>query len=108
VDSFPGQSIDFFGALRARVYDDKVRSFVTGIGFENLGKRLINSREGKVTFEKPVMRLDILMKYGRALTQEQENVKRVQLAEAYMSGAELAGNEPEGVEKVAAAVKGEK
>jgi hypothetical protein len=24
VDSFPGQSIDFFGALRARVYDDKV------------------------------------------------------------------------------------
>ena len=24
VDSFPGQSIDFFGAMRARVYDDKV------------------------------------------------------------------------------------
>ncbi|WP_419608244.1 hypothetical protein, partial [Vibrio anguillarum] len=22
VDAFPGQSIDFFGALRARVYDD--------------------------------------------------------------------------------------
>lgn len=26
VDTFPGQSIDFFGALRARVYDDKVRT----------------------------------------------------------------------------------
>jgi hypothetical protein len=26
VDAFPGQSIDFFGALRARVYDDKVSS----------------------------------------------------------------------------------
>jgi hypothetical protein len=26
VDSFPGQSIDFFGAMRARVYDDKVSS----------------------------------------------------------------------------------
>jgi len=26
VDAFPGQSIDFFGALRARVYDDKVRT----------------------------------------------------------------------------------
>lgn len=24
VDDFPGQSIDFFGAMRARVYDDKV------------------------------------------------------------------------------------
>ena len=27
VDTFPGQSIDFFGALRARVYDDKARHF---------------------------------------------------------------------------------
>ncbi len=24
VDEYPGQSIDFFGAMRARVYDDKV------------------------------------------------------------------------------------
>merc|ERR1712003_520570 len=28
VDSFPNQSIDFFGALRARIYDDMVRDFV--------------------------------------------------------------------------------
>lgn len=27
VDSFPGQTIDFFGALRARIYDDLVRGF---------------------------------------------------------------------------------
>lgn len=56
-------------------------------GFENLGKRLVNSREGAVAFEKPQMSLEKLMKYGRALTQEQENVKRLQLAEIYMSGA---------------------
>ncbi|MEW5301358.1 MAG: hypothetical protein WDW36_004221 [Sanguina aurantia] len=92
VDSFPGQSIDFFGALRARVYDDKVRQFVSEIGIENMGKRLINSSQGKVSFEKPSMTLPTLMRYGRMLTEEQENVKRVQLAEAYMSGAELAGN----------------
>ncbi|KAJ9513482.1 hypothetical protein QJQ45_006038 [Haematococcus lacustris] len=91
VDAFPGQSIDFFGALRARVYDEKVRDFVSQLGVENLGKRLINSREGKVTFERPRMTLDVLMKFGQALVQEQENVKRVQLADAYMSGAELAG-----------------
>ena len=36
------------GALRARVYDDKVRQFIKEQGVENLGKRLINSREGKV------------------------------------------------------------
>jgi hypothetical protein len=29
VDTFPGQSIDFFGALRARIYDDKVRAVLT-------------------------------------------------------------------------------
>ena len=92
VDAFPGQSIDFFGALRARVYDDKVRSFIGDLGMENLNKRLINSKEGKVNFEKPVMGLEILMKYGKQLTQEQENVKRVQLAEEYMAGASLAGN----------------
>ena len=49
VDTFPGQSIDFFGALRARVYDDAVRKFVKDIGSENIGARLVNSREGKVS-----------------------------------------------------------
>ncbi|KAF6256168.1 rubisco activase [Scenedesmus sp. NREL 46B-D3] len=91
VDTFPGQSIDFFGALRARVYDDKVREFISGIGVENIGKRLINSREGKVNFEKPAMPMDILIKYGKQLVDEQDNVKRVQLADAYLAGAELAG-----------------
>ncbi|KAG6382244.1 hypothetical protein SASPL_158125 [Salvia splendens] len=37
VDTFPGQSIDFFGALRARVYDDLVREWVSGVGIENIG-----------------------------------------------------------------------
>ena len=36
--------------------------------------------------------IQVMMKYGRALVEEQDNVKRVQLAEAYMSGAELAGS----------------
>ena len=31
VDAFPGQSIDFFGALRARVYDDKVGAASLGV-----------------------------------------------------------------------------
>ena len=30
------------------MYDDKVREFVKDIGIENIGKRLVNSREGKV------------------------------------------------------------
>ena len=93
MDAFPGQTIDFFGALRARVYDDKVRHFIQDVGIENLGKRLVNSREGKVTFEKPSMTLDVLMQFGKAVVAEQENVKRVQLADEYLEGAALAGSD---------------
>lgn len=89
VDTFPGQSIDFFGALRARVYDDEVRKWVEDVGVENIGKKLVNSREGPPTFKQPVMSLDVLLQYGWMLVQEQENVKRVQLADEYLSGAAL-------------------
>ena len=42
----------------------QVREFISGIGVENIGKRLVNSREGKVDFEKPSMSMATLMKYG--------------------------------------------
>jgi len=95
VDTFPGQSIDFFGALRARVYDDMVRKFILEIGFDVLGKRLLNptKEQGQVVFPKPIMSLDLLLSYGRMLEAEQENVKRVQLADAYLDGAVLAGKD---------------
>jgi len=91
VDAFPGQSIDFFGALRARIYDDKVREFIIEHGIENLGKQLVNRRHGKVQMEKPLISISTLMSYGNSLVQEQENVKRVQLADSYLKGSELAG-----------------
>jgi len=89
VDQFPGQSIDFFGALRARVYDDEVRKWVSGIGVENIGKSLVNSKSGPPTFDKPKMTMEKLMSYGFLLVKEQENVKRVQLANEYLSSAAL-------------------
>merc|ERR1712205_245506 len=94
VEQFDGQSIDFFGALRARVYDDKVREFISEMGIENIGKRLVNVRKGEeVTFDPPAMNLEVLLEYGKALENEQENVKRVQLADAYLDGAVLAGSD---------------
>ncbi|XP_010543271.1 PREDICTED: ribulose bisphosphate carboxylase/oxygenase activase, chloroplastic-like [Tarenaya hassleriana] len=89
VDTFPGQSIDFFGALRARVYDDEVRKWVTEIGVENIGRRLVNSREGPPIFEQPKMTMEKLLEYGNMLVKEQENVKRVQLADKYLKEAAL-------------------
>nr|POE95435.1 ribulose bisphosphate carboxylase/oxygenase activase 1, chloroplastic [Quercus suber] len=89
VDTFPGQSIDFFGALRARVYDDEVRKWISGIGVQSVGKSLVNSKDGPPTFEQPKMTLEKLLEYGNMLVQEQDNVKRVQLADQYMSEAAL-------------------
>ncbi|CAN6320529.1 unnamed protein product [Urochloa humidicola] len=51
VDAFPGQSIDFFGALRARVYDDEVRKWVAEVGVEKVGRKLVNSAEGLPSFQ---------------------------------------------------------
>ncbi len=51
VDTFPGQSIDFFGALRARVYDDMVRKWITDNGVEAIGAKLVNSK-AKVAMTK--------------------------------------------------------
>ncbi|KAI3423681.1 uncharacterized protein J3R85_010892 [Psidium guajava] len=89
VDNFPGQSIDFFGALRARVYDDEVRKWISGVGVEGVGKKLVNSKEGPPTFEQPKMTVQKLLEYGSMLVQEQENVKRVQLADKYLRDAAL-------------------
>jgi hypothetical protein len=89
VDTFPGQSIDFFGALRARVYDDEVRKWISGVGVETIGKKLVNSKEGPPTFDQPEMTLEKLLEYGNLLVQEQDNVKRVQLADQYLSSAAL-------------------
>ncbi|XP_050370491.1 ribulose bisphosphate carboxylase/oxygenase activase, chloroplastic-like [Argentina anserina] len=89
VDTFPGQSIDFFGALRARVYDDEVRKWISGVGVDGIGKKLVNSKDGLPTFEQPKMTVEKLLEYGNMLVQEQDNVKRVQLADTYLSQAAL-------------------
>ncbi|KAL4313161.1 hypothetical protein GQ457_01G044440 [Hibiscus cannabinus] len=89
VDTFPGQSIDFFGAVRARVYDDEVRKWIGEVGVQGIGKKLVNSREGPPTFEQPKMTIEKLLEYGNMLVAEQENVKRVQLADKYLSEAAL-------------------
>lgn len=33
--------VDFHGVLRARVYDDEVRKWISGVGVEHIGKRLV-------------------------------------------------------------------
>jgi len=82
-------SVDFFGALRARAYDDKVRKWISGVGVENVGKTLVNSKEGPPILEQPKMTLEKLLEYGNMLVLEQENVKRVRLSDKYLKEAAL-------------------
>ncbi|KHN07580.1 Ribulose bisphosphate carboxylase/oxygenase activase, chloroplastic [Glycine soja] len=99
VDTFPGQSIDFFGALRARVYDDEVRKWISGVGVDGIGKKLVNSKDGPPTFEQPKMTLEKLLLYGNMLVQEQENVKRVQLADKYLNEAALGNANEDAIQR---------
>ncbi|MDF5361651.1 hypothetical protein P3687_25350, partial [Vibrio parahaemolyticus] len=99
VDTFPGQSIDFFGALRARVYDDEVRKWISVVGVDFIGKKLVNSKDGPPTFEQPKMTLEKLLLYGNMLVQEQENVKRVQLADKYLNEAALGNANEDAIQR---------
>ncbi|MCD1164327.1 hypothetical protein KQY10_01530, partial [Leptospira interrogans] len=63
--------------------------WVSGVGVDTVGKKLVNSKEGPPTFEQPKMTLAKLLEYGNMLVQEQENVKRVQLADKYLNEAAL-------------------
>jgi len=80
---------DFFGALKARVYDDEVRKWIFVVGVDFIGKKLVNSKEGPPNFDQPKMTLSKLLEYGNMLVQEQENVERVQLADTYLKEAAL-------------------
>lgn len=71
------------------MYDDEVRKFVSGIGVENVGKRLVNSKEEPPKLDQPKMTIQKLLEYGNVLVEEQENVNRVQLSDKYLKEAAL-------------------
>lgn len=63
------------------------------IGLENLSKELVprGPQGQRVTLPKPDMTQALLIEYGNRLVEEQDNIKRVQLADEYLHGAALAG-----------------
>lgn len=91
--------VDFFGALRARVYDDEVRKWIGNVGVAGIGKKLVNSKDGPPSFEQPKMTVEKLLEYGNMLVQEQDNVKRVQLADQYLSSAALGDANKDAIER---------
>ncbi|MDF0552160.1 ribulose bisphosphate carboxylase small subunit [Kamptonema sp. UHCC 0994] len=83
VDAFPDQAIDFFSALRSRIYDEQIREFIHKIGIEKVSKRLVNSVEAAPHFPKPNFSLSRLVEIGKAMVGQQYRVKEMRLVEEY-------------------------
>lgn len=86
VDTFAGQSVDFFSALRSRIYDEQIRHFIHDIGYEKVSQRVVNSVDGPPLFKKPDFRLPYLIEMGNFMVAEQERVQNSQLVEEYNRG----------------------
>jgi hypothetical protein len=83
VDRFPEQAIDFYGAMRARIYDEQVRQYIHEVGIERVSQSVVNSATGKPTFQPPYLSLARLMEFGDAILQEQKLVANNHLVDEY-------------------------
>ncbi len=83
VDTFPHQSIDFYSALRSRIYDQQVREFIHQVGFERVSLRVVNSAEKPPEFKKPDFSLSHLISAGNLIVGEQQRVENSQLVDEY-------------------------
>ncbi|OKH37034.1 ribulose 1,5-bisphosphate carboxylase [[Phormidium ambiguum] IAM M-71] len=83
VDTYINQSIDFFSALRARIYDEQIRQFIHQVGFDKVSSRVVNSLEGPPSFKKPNFNLARLLEFGNLMAQEQQRIQDLRLVQEY-------------------------
>jgi ribulose bisphosphate carboxylase small subunit len=83
VETFSEQSIDFFGALRSRLFDEQIQRFILKVGVENLSAMVVNSVEGPPKFQVPEFSLSHLMELGDAIVREQKRIQELRLVEEY-------------------------
>ena len=87
VDTFANQAIDFFGALRSRIYDEQIRNFIHDIGIERISARVVNSADAPPNFIKPNFSLSHLIEMGNLMVDEQKRVDNSRLVYEYNRGA---------------------
>lgn len=94
VNHFADQAIDFFGALRSRVYDEQVRVFIRSIGIGKVSTYLVNSPNRQVQLQPPTLTLDHLIALGETMVAEQDRLQNSRLAQAYIAGAKAEPSVP--------------
>ena len=85
VEAFPQQSIDFFSALRSRLYDEQVRQLIQEIGIEQVSKVVVHTDGKPGDFHPPNFRLEHLLELGQQMVREQERIRELRLVEEYHS-----------------------
>ncbi|MCL2934047.1 MAG: ribulose bisphosphate carboxylase small subunit [Trichodesmium sp. MAG_R03] len=83
VDEFSNQAIDFFSALRSRIYDQQIRDFIHEVGMEKISRRIVNSTEKVPDFAQPNFSLSHLREYGKIMVGEQQRIRELRLVEEY-------------------------
>ncbi len=83
VDTFPEQSLDFFSAVRSRIYDEQIRDFIHKLGVESISKRIVNSAEKPPEFQNPNFKLPHLIEMGKLMVGEQKRIQDMRLVEEY-------------------------
>jgi ribulose bisphosphate carboxylase small subunit len=83
VEAFPEQSIDFFGAVRSRLYDEQVQQLIRSVGVEQISARVVNGIEALPEFRRPDFTVGHLLEVGQAMVREQKRIQELRLVEAY-------------------------
>lgn len=94
VDTFPDQAVDFYSALRSRIYDEQVRDFIHSIGIDRISKRIVNSTEAPPQFPKPNFSLSHLIEQGQLMVAEQRRIQDMRLVREYNAALNAAQAQP--------------
>lgn len=82
VDTFADQAIDFFGALRSRIYDEQIRDFIHSVGIDQVARQVVNTKTPP-SFRKPDFSIQHLLEVGHDMVHEQDRVREMQLVREY-------------------------
>jgi SpoVK/Ycf46/Vps4 family AAA+-type ATPase len=84
VDRYPDQAIDFFAAIRARIYDEQIREFIHKVGLHRIAMEVVNPASGIApSFPKPHFSIALLNEFAEVLVREQKAVAEGKLVEEY-------------------------
>ena len=82
VDHFLDQSVDFYGALRSRLFDEQIEAFIDRVGIEKVGASVVNTTQPP-TFHTPDFRLPHLIDQGERIVKEQHRLRDMRLVQTY-------------------------